>query len=153
MLAKPKAKLKAKVKHIYSTHVIYNCHLGSSKYFYNTGHYRDAEKCLITSTQVITAVVETKMNCDEDLVKVPISENFFFFVSEKHSSLFFLKHETRSIDTCDQFHKYFTHISYWRSKISLTVQSMCVCSHFQNALAYFARLISYTHKLVIKLTP
>jgi len=26
------------VKHIYSTGVIYDCHLRSSKYFYNTGH-------------------------------------------------------------------------------------------------------------------
>ncbi len=37
-LAKAKAQAKAKVKHIYSTAVIYNRHLQSSKYFYNTGH-------------------------------------------------------------------------------------------------------------------
>jgi len=32
------AKAKAKVKHIYSTGVFYDCHLQLSKYFYNTGH-------------------------------------------------------------------------------------------------------------------
>ncbi len=31
-------KAKAKVKHINSTGVIDDCHLRSSKYFYNTGH-------------------------------------------------------------------------------------------------------------------
>ncbi len=38
MLAKAKALAKAKVKHIYSTVVIYDRHLWSSKYFYDTGH-------------------------------------------------------------------------------------------------------------------
>jgi hypothetical protein len=33
------AKAKAKVKHIYSTGIIYDRHLWSSKYFYNTGHW------------------------------------------------------------------------------------------------------------------
>jgi hypothetical protein len=33
------AKAKAKVKHIYSTGVIYDYHLWLSKYFYNTGHF------------------------------------------------------------------------------------------------------------------
>ncbi len=37
-LAMAKAQAKAKVKHIYSTSIIYDCHLQSSKYFYNTGH-------------------------------------------------------------------------------------------------------------------
>jgi hypothetical protein len=31
-------RLKANVKHIYSTDIIYDRHLWSSKYFYNTGH-------------------------------------------------------------------------------------------------------------------
>jgi hypothetical protein len=37
-LAKAKAQAKAKVKHIYSTGVIYDRHLQSSKYFYKAGH-------------------------------------------------------------------------------------------------------------------
>ena len=32
-------RLKAKVKHIYSTVIIYDCNLQSSKYFYNSGHW------------------------------------------------------------------------------------------------------------------
>jgi hypothetical protein len=36
-LAKAEVKAKAKVKHIYSTGIIYERHLRSSKYFYNTG--------------------------------------------------------------------------------------------------------------------
>ncbi len=38
-LAKAKALAKAKVKHIYSTGIIYDHDLRLSKYFYNTGHW------------------------------------------------------------------------------------------------------------------
>ncbi len=38
-LAKAKAYAKAKVKHIYSTGVIYDNHLWLSKYFYSKGHW------------------------------------------------------------------------------------------------------------------
>ncbi len=38
MLAKAKAQAKARVKHIYSTGIIYDRRLRSSEYFYNTGH-------------------------------------------------------------------------------------------------------------------
>jgi hypothetical protein len=39
MLAKAKAEAKAKVKHIYGTGIIYDRHLRSSKYIYNTGNW------------------------------------------------------------------------------------------------------------------
>ncbi len=37
-LARAKAKAKTKVKHIYRTGIIDDCHLRSSKYFYSAGH-------------------------------------------------------------------------------------------------------------------
>ncbi len=38
MLAKAMRLSKHRQLHIYSTGVIYDCHLGSSNYVYNTGH-------------------------------------------------------------------------------------------------------------------
>jgi hypothetical protein len=66
-LAKAKAKAKAKVKHIYSTGDIYDRHLQSSKYFYNTGHrISDGKNFFITrciSFQIKTFnISKTKRN-------------------------------------------------------------------------------------------
>ncbi len=60
MLAKAKALAKAKVKHIYSTGVIYDHHLQSSKYFYSTGH-----RCFPTISHGTLQVVRnrSKSNC------------------------------------------------------------------------------------------
>jgi len=47
------------VKHIYSTGVIYDHHLRSSRYFYNTGHKRQHYETLFS----VTDSDEEKLGC------------------------------------------------------------------------------------------
>ncbi len=59
-----------------------------------------------------------------------------------------------SFDTCGQFHKHFTLVTYSLSKIKCTIH----CVHFpikcfQNALTYFAIAVSYGRKMLMKLPP
>jgi len=63
--------LKAKVKHIYSTGVIDDCHLRSSKYFYNTGH-----SLVVPSHFVISPFSQTTKNQRSEIwILLRLSQN------------------------------------------------------------------------------
>ncbi len=59
-----------------------------------------------------------------------------------------------SIDTCDWFHKHFMRVTYCLSKIRCTTHWMhAPLQCFQNVLAYFVMVVSYSCKMSMKLTP
>jgi hypothetical protein len=105
-LANDKAKAKAKVKNIYSTGVINDCHLRLSKYFYSTGHRYQI--CVFFSLD--SAFVEMKsifkIFCDRKSSKTQQRQKCCHLLAEIESdlTLFFthvwkLIHRSGSLDT------------------------------------------------------
>ncbi len=59
-----------------------------------------------------------------------------------------------ALESCGQFYKHFTSVTYGDSQISCTIHCMNITmQYFQNTLAYFATAASYVHKMFMKLTP